>query len=126
MPTPGIIPEHAQTIMAGAAMERKEDAFIFGTLCRMSSIAISKFHYASIDRDCLRCPVIWCQITVMDLSNFENMDPHLLVGLVNTELRNNCESLDDLVKTHCLAEDLLLAKLAGAGYGYREEQRQFR
>lgn len=62
----------------------------------------------------------------MDLSNYENIDPNLLVGLVNTELRNNCESLDDLVKTHGLSEDILIAKLAGAGYGYRKEQRQFR
>ena len=62
----------------------------------------------------------------MDLSNFENMDPHLLVGLVNTELRNNSESLDDLVKTHGLSEDRLVARLAGAGYDYREELKQFR
>ncbi len=62
----------------------------------------------------------------MDLSNFENMDPHLLVGLVNTELRNNSESLDDLVKTHGLSGERLVARLAGAGYEYREEQGQFR
>ncbi len=54
------------------------------------------------------------------------MDPHLLVGLVNTELRNNSESLDDLVKTHGLSEERLVKRLAGAGYEYRKEQRQFR
>jgi len=54
------------------------------------------------------------------------MDPHLLVGLVNTELRNHSESLDDLVKTHDLPEDDLIRKLEEAGYGYRAEQNQFR
>lgn len=62
----------------------------------------------------------------MDLSNYLEMDPHLLVGLVNTELRNHCDSLDDLVKTHGLEEEALVAKLSEAGYIYQESQRQFR
>lgn len=62
----------------------------------------------------------------MDLSNFHRMDPHLLVGLVNTELRNHCDSLDDLVKTHDLDPTALVARLAGADYVYRPEQNQFR
>lgn len=62
----------------------------------------------------------------MDLSRYEQMDPHLLVGLLNTELRNHCESLDDLVKKHALEEEVLLRRLAEAGYDYRAEIRQFR
>ncbi len=54
------------------------------------------------------------------------MDPHLLVGLVNTELRNHCDSLDDLVKTHNLDEEALRQKLAEADYEYRAERNQFR
>jgi hypothetical protein len=54
------------------------------------------------------------------------MDPHLLVGLVNTELRNHSESLEDLVKTHHLESTALIARLAEAGYVYRAEQKQFR
>ena len=54
------------------------------------------------------------------------MDPHLLVGLLNTELRNQCDSLDDLVKTHDLERDLLENKMAESGYVYRPEQNQFR
>ena len=54
------------------------------------------------------------------------MDPHLLVGLLNTELRNNAESLLDLAKTHGLPRDGLVRKMEIAGYAYREEQRQFR
>ncbi len=68
------------------------------------------------------------QITVpaMDLSKYLKMDPHLLVGLVNTELRNHSDSLEDLVKTHDLSEARLLKKLSEAGYEYRPEQKQFR
>lgn len=62
----------------------------------------------------------------MNLSDFTSMDPHLLVGLVNTELRNHCDSLDDLVKTHNLDPVLLEEKLAAADYIYRPEQNQFR
>lgn len=54
------------------------------------------------------------------------MDPHLLVGLVNTELRNHAESLEDLVKTHNLPEQDLIAKLRSAGYEFQPEQKQFR
>lgn len=62
----------------------------------------------------------------MNLTNYLRMDPHLLVGLVNTELRNHSESLEDLVKTHDLESEALLARLAAAGYVYQEDQRQFR
>ncbi len=54
------------------------------------------------------------------------MDPHLLVGLLNTELRNHCDSFEDLVKTHNLDPEQLLAKMSAFGYDYRPEQNQFR
>ena len=62
----------------------------------------------------------------MDLSTYLQMDPHLLLGLINTELRNHCDSLDDLVKTHDLDQDELVARLAKAGYDYQPAQNQFR
>ncbi len=62
----------------------------------------------------------------MDLSNFLKMDPHLLVGLLNTELRNHCDSLEDLVKTHHLDPQALITKMAAADYIYQPEQNQFR
>ena len=62
----------------------------------------------------------------MDLSKFHTLDPHLLVGLLNTELRNNCDSLDDLVKTHSLDLAVLIEKMAAAVYHYQPEQNQFR
>ncbi|MDB4481332.1 DUF4250 domain-containing protein [Akkermansiaceae bacterium] len=54
------------------------------------------------------------------------MDPHLLVGLINTELRNNASSLDDLCKTHGLNEKSLTDRLAGADYHFSMEAGQFR
>jgi len=62
----------------------------------------------------------------MDLSNYLRMDPNLLLGLVNTELRNHCDSLEDLLKTHHLDESAFVAKLGAAGYVYQPEQNQFR
>ncbi len=62
----------------------------------------------------------------MNLSNFAKMDPHLLVGLVNTELRNHCDTFEDLVKTHHLDPDAVMKKLAAAGYIYQPGQNQFR
>lgn len=62
----------------------------------------------------------------MDLGRYLQMDPHLLLGLVNTELRNHCDSLDDLVKTHGLDQEALVERLSQAGYIYQPGQNQFR
>ena len=62
----------------------------------------------------------------MDWAAFESMDPHLLVGLVNTELRNHAESLEDLCRTHDVDKDRLIARLAAGDYHYQPEQNQFR
>ncbi|MFT3990546.1 MAG: DUF4250 domain-containing protein [Luteolibacter sp.] len=62
----------------------------------------------------------------MDLSNYLKMDPHLLVGLLNTELRNHCDSLEDLVKKHDLAPEALVEKMKTADYFYQPLQNQFR
>ena len=67
-----------------------------------------------------------CHFFGMDLSNYLQMDPNLLVGLLNTELRNHCDSLDDLVKTHDLDEELLIGKMAKADFVYQPSQNQFR
>ena len=62
----------------------------------------------------------------VDLSTYLRMDPHLLLGLLNTELRNNCGSLDDLVKTHGLDARKLTERMAKAGYEYQPALNQFR
>lgn len=62
----------------------------------------------------------------MELSNYQKMDPHLLVGVINTTLRNHCDSLEDLCKTYDLEEPLLVERLRTAGYDYQPAQKQFR
>lgn len=62
----------------------------------------------------------------MKLSGYQHMDPVLLLGLINTELRNHCESLDDLVKTHNIDQDALEKLLGEAGFEYLAETNQFR
>lgn len=64
--------------------------------------------------------------THMDWTRYTTMDPHLLVGLVNTAIRDHNDDLEDLCKTHDIDQDLLLKRLADAGYDYMPEQRQFR
>jgi len=61
----------------------------------------------------------------MQLSNFETMNPDLLVGLVNTELRNQCEDLDGLCAMHDLDQARLIERLASANYHYLPEQQRF-
>ena len=62
----------------------------------------------------------------MNLKSFQSMDPHLLFGLVNTELRNHASSLDDLCKTHGISKKDLRERLAEAGYYFCVEAGQFR
>jgi len=62
----------------------------------------------------------------MDWTRYESMDPHLLVGLVNTAIRDHHEDLEDLCKTHDIDQAKLVERLASAGYDYMPEQRKFR
>ena len=62
----------------------------------------------------------------MDWDNIQNMDPNLLVGIVNTALRNHFNSLDDLCLSHSLDKTALCQKLASEDYEYIEAANQFR
>ena len=62
----------------------------------------------------------------MDWTNIKKIDPNLLVGLVNTELRNHAESLSDFCRTHDIDEALLCARLERFNYRYQKEHNQFR
>ena len=62
----------------------------------------------------------------MDLSGYQSMDPNLLVGVVNTALRNDYESLEDLCLTHDISSEVLVQLLSSSGYEFLSEQQQFR
>ncbi|MCH6257591.1 DUF4250 domain-containing protein [Puniceicoccaceae bacterium K14] len=53
------------------------------------------------------------------------MDPHLLVGVINTTLRNHCESLDDLCASYDVEKNILIERLASAGYEYNVDEKRF-
>lgn len=62
----------------------------------------------------------------MNLRNLDQLDPNLLPGLLNTALRNDCESLVDLLRTHDLDEEKLSEKMKNLGFHYEPEVNQFR
>jgi hypothetical protein len=53
-------------------------------------------------------------------------DPHLLLGLANTALRNGAEDPADFAARHDAPEALLHDRLREIGYTYMPDRRQFR
>ena len=53
-------------------------------------------------------------------------DPALLLSVVNTKLRDEYESLEDLCAALDIAPEEISATLAALGYAYDETQNQFR
>lgn len=62
----------------------------------------------------------------MNLDRYRTMDPNLLYSLVNTRLRNDYESLEDLARSLDLDRTALEQRLADAGFVYVAELNQFR
>lgn len=53
-------------------------------------------------------------------------DPFMLLSYINTQLRDNYDSLSDLCKSLDINEQKLIEKLASAGFDYISEIKQFR
>ena len=53
-------------------------------------------------------------------------DPDMLLSLINTKLRDEYSSLDDLCDSLDLEKDRILEILEPAGYKYDESQNQFK
>ncbi|WP_087022948.1 DUF4250 domain-containing protein [Thaumasiovibrio subtropicus] len=62
----------------------------------------------------------------MSLSNYQTMDPVMLMSIVNMKLRDEFGDLDNLVKSLDLDKALLVDRLAKAGFEYLEDAKQFR
>lgn len=62
----------------------------------------------------------------MALQNFQNMDPHLLLSIVNMKLRDQYESLNDLARSYDINADSLCCRLSAAGYEYQASNNQFK
>ena len=52
-------------------------------------------------------------------------DPIMLMSFLNTQLRDNYSSLEDLVKSNSLDQKEIEEKLSKAGYHYDTEKNQF-
>lgn len=53
-------------------------------------------------------------------------DPVVLLGFINMKLRDSYSSLEDLCEDLDVEKDVIIKKLALAGYKYNEETNQFR
>ncbi|AJR07654.1 DUF4250 domain-containing protein [Photobacterium gaetbulicola] len=62
----------------------------------------------------------------MDLNKYETMDPVMLMSIVNMKIRDEFGDLDALVKYYDIDKDKLVARLAGAGFDYLPDAKQFR
>ena len=52
-------------------------------------------------------------------------DPVILLSYMNTQLRDNYPSLEELCKSLCLDEKEITGKLEATGYLYNKEKNQF-
>ena len=52
-------------------------------------------------------------------------DPIILMSYLNTQLRDNYPSLEELCKSMCLDEAEIRAKLETVGFVYQPERNQF-
>lgn len=53
-------------------------------------------------------------------------DPAILLSYINTLLRDEYPSLDELCKSLCVQKDEIERKLSSIGYEYSEETNSFR
>jgi hypothetical protein len=62
----------------------------------------------------------------MDWTQFERMDPGLLLSVVNTELRDYYGNLDELCASQGVEREALCRHLAKGGFAYNATTGQFR
>lgn len=53
-------------------------------------------------------------------------DPAILLSYINTKLRDEFSSLEELCKSLCIPESEIKEKLASIGYVYSEETNSFK
>ena len=62
----------------------------------------------------------------MDLSKFETMDTIMLMSIINMKIRDEFNTLDNLVKFFDIDREQLIAKLATGGFDFLPQVQQFR
>ncbi|SUY47855.1 Uncharacterised protein [Clostridium putrefaciens] len=61
----------------------------------------------------------------MDKEMIKNMDPNMLLSILNMKLRDEFNILEDLIKSYDLDRDELINKLSKSGYIYNIKINQF-
>ncbi len=61
----------------------------------------------------------------MDLDKPRNLDPNILLGIINDKLRHECMSIEDLLLEIELEREELDSILAGVGYHYNGSTNQY-
>ncbi|HCL4576396.1 DUF4250 domain-containing protein [Clostridium botulinum] len=62
---------------------------------------------------------------IIDKDQIRNMNPYILLSLVNTKLRDEFENFKDFCKTYDLREDEIITKMKTIDYKYDSEINQF-
>lgn len=62
----------------------------------------------------------------MDLSKFETMDTVMLMSIVNMKIRDEFNTLDNLVKFFDIDREQLITKLSTGGFDFLPDVQQFR
>ncbi|MCE5222263.1 MAG: DUF4250 domain-containing protein [Clostridium sp.] len=62
----------------------------------------------------------------MTNDSIKNIDPNILLSLMNTKLRDQYASLDILCNDLELTKEYILNRLKSIGYNYNEEKNQFK
>lgn len=57
--------------------------------------------------------------------NFNQKDPYMMLSLINTKLRDECESFDDLCSTYDLEVEEVISRMDAIGYSYDSRLNQF-
>ncbi|WP_251859936.1 DUF4250 domain-containing protein [Clostridium sp. Marseille-Q2269] len=62
---------------------------------------------------------------IIDKEQIKNMNPYILLSLVNTKLRDEFDNLDDLCSTYDLKKEDIINKMETIEYRYDSEINQF-
>ncbi|WP_432454413.1 MULTISPECIES: DUF4250 domain-containing protein [unclassified Agarivorans] len=62
---------------------------------------------------------------MLDQQRIETMDVHILLSIVNMQIRNDFGSFSELCQFYALDQDKLTQRLQQAGYELRAQQQQF-
>lgn len=62
----------------------------------------------------------------MSEDRFQNMDPYILLSLVNMKLRDSYSSLEAYCEDENISEKLIIDRLGAIGYSYVREVNQFK